>query len=232
MHDANGEVIYINQIGRELLATDRRSEPNPNYVSESFQVYRSNSQIPYPIDELPSSRALAGETVWLDDLEIHHPDRVIALEVWATPILDEQSQVVYAIGHCLTLEITESMLIDDVESTIRLLHILKERGIQFSIDDFGTGYSSLSYLHCLPVDNLKVDRSFINQIQSEQHKHQIVETIAALGKQLDLDTIAEGIETPQQLEQLQRLGYKFGQGYLFSKPLSQESAEALLASNS
>ncbi|MDJ0706291.1 MAG: EAL domain-containing protein [Leptolyngbyaceae cyanobacterium MO_188.B28] len=132
-------------------------------------------------------------------------------------------------GGCLTLEITESMLIEDVESTIDLLSQLKARGIQISIDDFGIGYSSLSYLHRLPVDSLKIDRSFIGQMLEGKSKHQIVETIVALSDQLELDTIAEGIETQQQLQQLQRLGYNLGQGYLFAKPLSCRGAEALLA---
>ena len=135
-------------------------------------------------------------------------------------------------GRYLTLEITESMLIEDIESTISVLSQLKERGIQISIDDFGTGYSSLNYLHRLPVDSLKVDRSFVNQIQSGKKNHQIVETIVALSNHLELDAIAEGIETQEQLEHLQHLGYKFGQGYLFSKPMSHHTAEALLASKS
>ena len=134
-------------------------------------------------------------------------------------------------GDCLTLELTESMLIEDIESTILLLIQLKARGIQISIDDFGTGYSSLSYLHRLPINNLKVDRSFVNQMQEGKRSHQIVETIATLSVQLEIDAIAEGIETQQQLELLQQLGYKFGQGYLFSRPLRREDAEALLASN-
>ncbi|MGG6298209.1 bifunctional diguanylate cyclase/phosphodiesterase [Leptolyngbya sp. AN02str] len=135
-------------------------------------------------------------------------------------------------GCYLTLEITESMLIEDVESTITLLSQLKQRNIQISIDDFGTGYSSLNYLHRLPVDNLKVDRSFVNQIQTGKCNHQIVETIIALSNQLELDAIAEGIETQHQLEQLKYLGYKQGQGYRFSKPLSREAVYALLAHTS
>jgi diguanylate cyclase (GGDEF)-like protein len=129
---------------------------------------------------------------------------------------------------CLTLEITESMLIEDVKATINLLRQFKKRGLEISIDDFGTGYSSLSYLHRLPVDNLKVDRSFVNQMQETRRNYQIVETIATLSNHLELNTIAEGIETVEQLELLQKLGYKFGQGYLFYKPLSQDEAEALL----
>ena len=131
-------------------------------------------------------------------------------------------------ARCLTLEITESMLIEDIESTIKLFSQLKERGIRVSLDDFGTGYSSLNYLHRLPMNNLKVDRSFVNQIEEGKKNYQIVETIATLSKQLELDAIAEGIETLHQLEKLKELGYRFGQGYLFSKPLSQEATEALL----
>jgi diguanylate cyclase (GGDEF)-like protein/PAS domain S-box-containing protein len=123
-------------------------------------------------------------------------------------------------SQCLTLEITESMLIDDIDETIKVLELLKLRGIQISIDDFGTGYSSLSYLHRLPVDNLKVDRSFVNQIQQHQRNDQIVKTIITLSDNLELNAIAEGIETREQLEKLQKLRYKFGQGYLFSKPLN------------
>ncbi|MFN7716785.1 MAG: EAL domain-containing protein [Pseudanabaenaceae cyanobacterium] len=129
---------------------------------------------------------------------------------------------------CLTLEITESMLIEDIESITGLLTELKRRGIQLSLDDFGTGYSSLSYLHQLPMDNLKIDQSFVNRMQEGKKNYQIVETIATLSRQLELDAIAEGIETSQQLERLKALGYKFGQGYLFSQPLSGETIETLL----
>jgi diguanylate cyclase (GGDEF)-like protein/PAS domain S-box-containing protein len=131
-------------------------------------------------------------------------------------------------SHCLALEITESMLIEDVESTINLFSQLKERGIQISLDDFGTGYSSLNYLHRLPMNNLKLDRSFVNQMQEGKKNYQIVETIATISKQLELDAIAEGIETSPQLERLKELGYRFGQGYLFSKPLSREIVETML----
>lgn len=132
-------------------------------------------------------------------------------------------------GHHLTLELTESMLIEDVTATIALLGQIKTRGIQLSIDDFGTGYSSLNYLHRLPIDYLKVDRSFVNQIQGEVGHHQIVATIATLSQQLGLTAIAEGIESQVQLEQLQRLGYQFGQGYFFAKPLSPTAVEAVLS---
>jgi len=133
-------------------------------------------------------------------------------------------------GDSIALEITESMLIENISKTINLLTELKARKIQISIDDFGTGYSSLNYLHRLPTDNLKIDRSFVSQMQEGNRNYQVVSTIIALSNQLGLGTVAEGIETPQQLQWLQQLGCEFGQGYLFSQPLDRQTAEALLAS--
>jgi len=128
-------------------------------------------------------------------------------------------------GQLITIEITESMLIEDLENTIDVLNQLKLRNIQISIDDFGTGYSSLSYLHRLPIDNLKIDRSFVNQMQSDKRDYQIINTITALSSQLGLITIAEGIETPQQLLLLKQLNCQLGQGYLFSEPLPADEIE-------
>ncbi len=134
-------------------------------------------------------------------------------------------------GDSIVLEITESMLIENISQTIHLLTELKARKLQISIDDFGTGYSSLNYLHRLPTDNLKIDRSFVSQMQEGNRNYQVVSTIIALSNQLGLGVVAEGIETPQQLQWLQQLGCELGQGYLFSQPLDRQTAEALLASN-
>jgi diguanylate cyclase (GGDEF)-like protein/PAS domain S-box-containing protein len=131
-------------------------------------------------------------------------------------------------GHCLTLEITESMLIENITETIKILEQLKSLGIQISIDDFGTGYSSLNYLHRLPADTLKIDRSFINQMQAGSRNCQVVKTIITLSNQLGLGVVAEGIETQEQLQSLQDLGCEFGQGYLFSQPLPAGKIEVLL----
>lgn len=131
-------------------------------------------------------------------------------------------------GNSVILEITESLLIKDVEQIINLLTQLTTRQIRISIDDFGTGYSSLSYLHRLPAHSLKIDRSFVSQMEVETRNHDVVSTIISLGQQLELDAIAEGIETPQQLQLLRQLGCQFGQGYLFSPPLSAQNIEVLL----
>lgn len=130
-------------------------------------------------------------------------------------------------GHCLSLEITESMLIENINETLTVLKQLKQLGIQISIDDFGTGYSSLNYLHRLPADTLKIDRSFINQMQEGSRNYQVVKTIITLSNLLGLAVVAEGIETQQQLQWLQRLGCEFGQGYLFARPLVADEIEAL-----
>jgi EAL domain-containing protein (putative c-di-GMP-specific phosphodiesterase class I) len=131
-------------------------------------------------------------------------------------------------GSSLNLEITESMLIENVEDVIVVLSQLRSRSIQLSIDDFGTGYSSLSYLHRFPIHALKIDRLFVNCIGKNGENRDIAETIITLAHQLGLVAIAEGIETDGQLAQLKVLGCEMCQGYLFSPPLSTEEAEALL----
>ncbi|MGK7950057.1 MAG: EAL domain-containing protein [Xenococcaceae cyanobacterium] len=134
-------------------------------------------------------------------------------------------------GQFLKLEITESILMDNLEVATNILLALREKKIQLSIDDFGTGYSSLSYLHRFPVDTLKIDRSFIDQIQSNQDNSAIVKAIVTLAHLLNMDVIAEGIETNSQLAQLKLLKCEHGQGYYFSKPLTKEEAEELIASS-
>jgi len=131
-------------------------------------------------------------------------------------------------GRYLKLEITESMLIEDTKQMIDVLQQIKSRQIQLSIDDFGTGYSSLSYLPLFPVDTLKIDRSFVNAMNTEQQNLEIIKTIITLAQVLEMQIIAEGIETSEQLETLEALNVGFGQGYLFSKPLAAEQAKATI----
>ncbi|MGK7890626.1 MAG: EAL domain-containing protein [Leptolyngbyaceae cyanobacterium] len=121
-------------------------------------------------------------------------------------------------GDHFVFEITESILIDDLHTIIEILKLLRDRAIAVSIDDFGTGYSSLSYLCNLPITMLKVDKSFVSQMLTGRKNHRVVETILILTRQLGLKSVAEGIETVEQLEGLKALGCNYGQGYLFSKP--------------
>lgn len=129
----------------------------------------------------------------------------------------------------LILEITESMIMENAESASKLLAELKALNVKLHIDDFGTGYSSLSYLHQFPLDALKIDRSFIAKIGTDNdEKLEIVKAIVALANNLNLDVIAEGVETAEQLAHLRHLNCKNMQGHLFSRPLSAESAEKFL----
>jgi diguanylate cyclase (GGDEF)-like protein/PAS domain S-box-containing protein len=128
----------------------------------------------------------------------------------------------------LKLEITESMVMENVDTAIDMLAQLRSLGVGLSIDDFGTGYSSLSYLHRFPIDTLKIDRSFVTQMTHNTENAEIVRTIVTLARSLDMDVIAEGVETREQLQQLRGLGCDYGQGYLFSKPLGAGQAAELM----
>lgn len=131
-------------------------------------------------------------------------------------------------GQFLRLELTESMLMERTQEIIEMLTQVRHRRILLSIDDFGTGYSSLSYLHRFPVSTLKIDRSFVTQMTVDHESFEIARTVVTLAHALNLDVIAEGVETPEQVTQLRRLGCEFGQGYLFSKPLSTAAIESLI----
>jgi diguanylate cyclase (GGDEF)-like protein len=132
----------------------------------------------------------------------------------------------------LNLEITESAIIENAESAIAITQMLRALQIQISIDDFGTGYSSLGSLHRFPVDRLKIDRSFVNEIRPENSKYHVINAIIALGQQLGLAIVAEGIETQYQLEWLQNLDCEFGQGYFFSRPLPASQIEQIYLNKS
>jgi diguanylate cyclase (GGDEF)-like protein/PAS domain S-box-containing protein len=128
----------------------------------------------------------------------------------------------------LKLEITESAFMEDLEAAIALLWQLKSAGIRLSIDDFGTGYSSLSYLYRLPVDTLKIDRSFVSRLGTPGADADLVGTIVSLAHRLQLDVIAEGVETAAHVAQLQALGCEYGQGYYFARPMPAAEASSFL----
>ncbi len=131
----------------------------------------------------------------------------------------------------LVIEITESTLMRDPGSTVERIAKLKTLGVSVAVDDFGTGYSSLAYLRRFPVDILKIDRSFIASMTSSERSSALIHTLVQLGKTLGLDTVAEGIEEPQQLEQLRAEQCDTGQGFLYARPLSREGLGNFLASH-
>ncbi len=120
----------------------------------------------------------------------------------------------------LKLELTESLLADSLDDVISKMTALRKRGVGFSLDDFGTGYSSLAYLKRLPLDQLKIDQSFVRDVLTDANDASIAKTIVALGNSLGLDVIAEGVETIEQRDFLLENGCSTYQGYLYGKPLS------------
>jgi EAL domain-containing protein (putative c-di-GMP-specific phosphodiesterase class I) len=130
----------------------------------------------------------------------------------------------------LELEITESVLMHNAQATVEMLEQLNRMGLKLAVDDFGTGYSSLSYLKRFPIDTLKIDQSFVRDVTSDADDASLVMAIIAMGHALQLNVIAEGVETPEQLDFLRRHGCDGMQGYLFSRPLPTEEITRLLQS--
>ncbi len=158
----------------------------------------------------------------------------LSAQNFATASLLEDIDAVLAetgiLGNSLNLEITENMLIRDMEKAAYLFTQLADRGIGISIDDFGVGHSSLQYLHRFPLTHLKIDRSFVQHLDSNSRDYAMVQMILGLSQQLGLSAIAEGIETPQQLLLIKAMGCQFAQGYLFSEPLPVEAVAGYLTS--
>jgi EAL domain-containing protein (putative c-di-GMP-specific phosphodiesterase class I) len=130
--------------------------------------------------------------------------------------------------HSLKLEITETAVVENSEDAVERLRLLRASGVQLMMDDFGTGYSSLSYLHRLPLDALKIDRSFISRMVRGDKHAQLVETILQLARSVNLKVVAEGVASLDQLDLLRELGCDFGQGYLFSHALPASEVEEYL----
>ena len=132
-------------------------------------------------------------------------------------------------AHRLELEITESVLLQNSEGTLAILHEFRAMGVKISLDDFGTGYSSLSYLRSFPFDKIKIDRSFVSELATRNDSMAIIRAVTGLGKSLGIATTAEGVETSAQLELLRQEGCTQAQGYLFSKPRPAADVESMLA---
>ncbi|MFA5982457.1 MAG: EAL domain-containing protein [Methylococcaceae bacterium] len=148
-----------------------------------------------------------------------------------SPLLEIVTNVLRRTGlpaNLLELEITESIMMQHIDTNLNVLNQLKKIGVQFSVDDFGTGYSSLSYLKRLPIDTLKIDKSFVRDIHTDANDAAIVTAITVMAQQLGLNVIAEGVETKNQIEFLQKLYCQSAQGYYFSQPIAAKNATLLL----
>ncbi|MDF2600900.1 MAG: hypothetical protein K0Q54_3723, partial [Methylobacterium brachiatum] len=128
----------------------------------------------------------------------------------------------------LEVEITEGVLLEESEKTLQTLHRLRELGVRVSMDDFGTGYSSLSYLRSFPFDKIKIDRSFVKDLTGKPDGDAIIRAIAGLGKSLGMTTVAEGVETPEQMQRIRDEGCTDVQGYLISRPIPADDVLAFL----
>ena len=128
----------------------------------------------------------------------------------------------------LEIEITESVMIDSAEEALNCINAVKQLGARIALDDFGTGYSSLSYLNTFPADILKVDKSFIDKMNSSDSSKQYVAAIISIGHIMNFDVISEGVEEPEQLDTLRSIGCDYIQGYIWGRPLPPEEAEALV----
>jgi sensor c-di-GMP phosphodiesterase-like protein len=146
-------------------------------------------------------------------------------EILDPGFIDRLSQRVSEAGTAETmeLELTESVIMDDIDSTMPVLKAIKDQGLSLAVDDFGTGYSSLYYLKRLPIDVLKIDKSFVDDIASDGNDQAIVTTIIAMGHALNLRLVAEGIETLEQRDFLTTHGCSEGQGYLYGKPMDRDT---------
>ena len=152
--------------------------------------------------------------------EVHAPDLVDSVNA----VLEETG-----IPHqTLVLEITEGVLLSTDDVALTRLHELKAIGVKLAVDDFGTGYSALSYLQRLPIDILKIDKAFIDRVADEEDQERLLNGIIELAHDVNLSTVAEGIETPEQADALRRLHAELGQGFHFARPVAAEQIDALL----
>jgi predicted signal transduction protein with EAL and GGDEF domain len=187
-----------------------------------------------PLDFIPLAEQNGTINVWQQDVRTR--DLTLSVNVSAKQLGQSNfiTQVIESIEQhkinpkYLKLELTESVLQDDIEDIITKMKVLADIGVQFSLDDFGTGYSSLQYLKQLPLYQLKIDKTFVDDLVSNSNDQAIVRTIIAMAHSLGLNVIAEGVETKEQQQRLLTEGCSDYQGYLFGKPLPIEEFEALL----
>ncbi|WP_235263790.1 putative bifunctional diguanylate cyclase/phosphodiesterase [Nitrincola sp. A-D6] len=214
--------------GAEILL--RWQHPERGIVSPvEFIPVAEETGLILPIGHWVLEQACLQLAEWETDPRRRHLELAVNISPKQFQQTDFVSQILTTIEltqcnpHRLKLEITESMLLDDIDDTIKKMDLLKAKGISFSLDDFGTGYSSLSYLKRLPLDQLKIDKSFVSDMTHDKHHADIAKTIVSLARSLDLAVIAEGVETEEQRNMLEGFGCFSYQGFLFSHPLTLEA---------
>ncbi|MGE5655579.1 MAG: EAL domain-containing protein [Actinomycetota bacterium] len=220
-----------------LEALVRWQHPQQGFISPlKFIPVAEETGLIIPLGEWVLSEACQQLSLWQQQFShqtaLTMSVNLSGIQLWNSEVLQSIDKILNSVslsGSSLKLEITESILVEHGSSATALLEQLKARQIQLSIDDFGTGYSSLAYLQSFPIDALKIDRSFINGLESKKKNIDITKAIITLAHSLGLDVIAEGVETEEQLEILRSLGCEGGQGYLFSQPLDAEAVAVFMA---
>jgi diguanylate cyclase (GGDEF)-like protein len=221
-------------LGAEALI--RWIHPKRNMISPlQFIPLAEETGLILPIGQWVLETACAQLAIWQKNA--HHKHLILSLNVSAKQLHQANfvTQVQEAIQHHgvdptkLKLELTESMLVKDIESIINKMNALSKIGVRFSLDDFGTGYSSLQYLKKLPLSQLKIDQSFVREIVVDESDLTIVSTIIAMAHSLNLEVIAEGVETEGQRQLLMNNDCLQFQGYLFGRPVTIDAFEALLS---
>ena len=234
--------VQVDESGRELGAEAllRWNHPERGLISPGeFIALAEETHLIVPIGEWVMDAACARLAAWRRNART----RELSMAVNVSSLQFQQPEFAVHVLGCmrrhgidprkLKLELTETLLQGDLERTVSTMNLLKAEGVQFALDDFGTGYSSLQYLKRLPLDQLKIDRSFVHDIASDPNDRAIVSTIIGIAGHLALDVIAEGVETNAQLEVLRECGCTRYQGYLFGRPVAAErlfETESALAS--
>jgi predicted signal transduction protein with EAL and GGDEF domain len=185
-----------------------------------------------PLTDLLLEKALVSTIDWPSDMRLS-----FNLSTYDVTTADSAERIVNIIHASrvdparIDFEVTETALMQDFDRARASLEYFKNFGVQISLDDFGSGYSSLSYIHQLPIDKIKIDRSFVIDIERGGNGSEIITTIIALCRSLELECVVEGIETPGQVEILRRLGCRFMQGYHFARPMTAEKLRHHIADN-
>jgi EAL domain-containing protein (putative c-di-GMP-specific phosphodiesterase class I) len=222
-------------VGFEVLVRWEHPERGLLLPAEFIQVAEEMGAI-IQIDRFVAEQACSQLRTWQNTYR-HNPPLNVSVNVSGTQFMrpDLVSQIDHTLrktglyGRSLTLEVTESVLMENAKEAAEMLDQLRSLDICISIDDFGTGYSSLAYLRRFKIDTLKIDYSFVSRMLSDEENSQIVKTITTLAGNLGKQTVAEGVETRSQFEALKELGVDRAQGIYVSPPLPPEEADALLA---
>lgn len=228
--DASGQ-----QVGAEALI--RWNNPAQGFISPlKFIRVAEETGLINPIGDWVMQKSLLALADWLQNNVPFNGNLAINVSTWqfARPdFVRNTQQLISQSGvppERVTLEVTESALMADVQEVVNKLNQLRDFGVKIALDDFGTGYSSLAYLRDLPLDALKIDKSFVDEVAANPHQP-LVESMIAIGKHMQLKVVAEGVETQQQLIHLKAMGCHFYQGYLFSKALPKAEFEKWLQKN-